>query len=91
MAFALILAGAFVVAAVLAAVVHRARVVGALGLVPAAGFVVWAYLGATTDRQRCSDCVHVLGRWWQPSVATFLALCGYVAWLAGTGVGVRRR
>ena len=89
--FALILAVPLVVATVVARTVRRTRAVAVLGLAVAAGFILWAYLDAPTTAQGCSDCRELLGRWWQPNVAGFLALCGYVAWLAGTGLGARRR
>jgi hypothetical protein len=89
--FVLLLVVPLVVATTLAAAVNRTRAVALLGLAVVAGFLLWAYLDAPTTSQGCSDCRELLGRWWQPNVAGFLALCGYVAWLAGTGLGARRR
>jgi hypothetical protein len=89
--FALILGVPLVAAAVLAATFDRTRAVALLGLAMVAGFILWAYLDAPTTADGCSDCRELFGRWWQPSVATFLAVCGYAAWLAGTGAGMRLR
>ncbi|HEV2590697.1 MAG TPA: hypothetical protein VGU02_02270 [Gaiellaceae bacterium] len=80
----------FAIAAAASSLSRRWRLVIAAGLVPVAALFAWAYLGAPHQydpAEGCSDCGEYLGRWWEPDLVAFFAICGYTAWLAGVGAG----
>jgi hypothetical protein len=64
-----------------------------LAIVVVAGVFLAAYLSASSgpDHPSCSDCQRHLGRYWDPTTATLLALVGLGGLLAGSSIGALGR
>ena len=62
-----------------------------VGVLLAAGFVLYAYLSAPVDAYHdtsgCEHCQQFLGRYWEPVFVVFLVVIAYFAWAAGMGIG----
>ena len=80
-----IAAGAGAMAAVtLGRIRHGVWVVEALGAALGVALVLAAYFSAPNRIQGCSDCEHVLGRWWEPAGTIAFAFVAVLSWAFGS-------
>ena len=83
-----IAAGAGALAAVtLGRIRHGVWAVEGLGAALGVAFVLAVYLSAPNRFQGCSDCEHVLGRWWEPAGTIAFAFVALLSWAFGSAAG----
>jgi hypothetical protein len=66
---------------------HGVWLVEALGTALGLSLVLVVYLSSSNRFQGCSDCEHVLGRWWEPAGTIAFAFVLVVLWILGSAVG----
>lgn len=66
---------------------HGVWVVEGLGAALGIALVLAVYFSAPNRFQGCSDCEHVLGRWWEPAGTIAFAFVALLSWALGSAAG----